>query len=199
MSRTLKRFVHAAVLVLLPLLAAGCGGGVRHYAVQDLGVTRPFRLAVLPLTNLASDEAATEALGFAIVQEILARGDYVVAPHELVNEQLAELRIRYADRMSADQVTELGHRLGVDGLLVGVLDTYEYRRQDGMDVPLVSLHLRLIGVAGDRVLWAADHQRAGTDHEFLLGYGLARSLAQLGQQTVREMIATMPPGSGGKR
>ena len=193
----MRRLPGMIIALTLLLGSAGCGSGVRYYRARDLVAHRPLRVAVLPLTNQSATEGAGDALRLAIGQEMLRRGDYRPVRDEQVNPLLAEMRIRYADRMSAEQAQELARRLGADALLVGVLETYEYREMDGEKVPLVSLHLRMIEPESGRVLWAADHHRAGNDHEFLLGLGLERSLARLGQKVVHEMVATLPQPGGG--
>ena len=184
--------------ILAGILLAGCGGGIRHYAVPRLEGPRPFPVAVLPVTDLSATEEAGDVVRFALEDELLRRGDYAPVPAPRVNAVLADLRIRYADRLSGEQVRELGRRLGAAALLVGMLERYEYREVEGEQVPVVSLHLRLIDTAEGRVLWAADGHRVGNDHEFLLGLGVERSLARLGQDVVRAMVATLP-SPGGER
>ncbi len=186
-------------VLLVLALVAGCGSGVRVYRAPALESAVGFNVAVLPFSNMSVDGLASDVIGFAIIQEMLNRDGYRLTSPSLVNEVMAMHRIRYAERMTTEQVRTLGQSLGVDGLLIGAVDIYEYRNEAGEEIATVSLHMRIIETTGGEVLWAADHHRAGNDGEFVLGFGLVDSLADLAQKVVREMIATLPDVSNDDR
>jgi TolB-like protein len=176
---------------LLAALTAGCGGTSRDFTATDFPPEGKFRIAVLPLTNLSGDPAAAEIVGNALTVEVLANGSFEVVHPALVNSSLAELRIRYADRMNSQQLEQLGKKLDVAGVLVGTVGAYEYRHLEGTDYPHVSIHARILRVPDGKILWAADHSRLGNDREFILGLGLVSSLTQLAQRVAQEMIDSL--------
>ncbi len=182
----------ALLIVAFMTLTAGCGHGVRVYTSPALKSMTEYKVAVLPFSNLSSEGLAGEVVDFAVLQELMNRDGYQLVSPSRVHDILAELRIRYAERMTTAQVQSLGRRLGADGLLVGAVDTYEYRNVSGEEVATVSLHLRMIETTEGDVVWAADHHRAGNDGETILGFGLVDSLADLAQKVIQEMINTLP-------
>jgi hypothetical protein len=178
------------LMALLPLLV-GCGAGVRHQAVNDFPGDRPYRVALLPLTNLTSDPGAAQSLGATLAVELLGIESFEVVDMVAVNSALSRNRIRYADRMNTEQFAALGRELKADGVLVGAVYTYEYRKVEDMDVPIVSMHARIIDVAQGQILWVAEQTRTGTDGEFILGIGLEKSLTRLGASVVHDIVGTL--------
>ena len=182
--------------VLLPLfgalvLLAGCGAGVRHHAVHDFPGDRPYRLALLPLTNLTTDPSAADVLSSALAVELLGVPEFAVVDVAAVNSVLSRHRIRYADRMNTEQFMVLGRELAVDGVLVGAVYAFEYRQEQEGPVPLVSMHARIIDVADGRILWVAEQTRTGTDGEFILGIGFEKSLTRLASRVAGEIVETL--------
>ncbi len=180
-------FLQLSLLVFL----TGCGSGVRHNTVHDFPGDRPYRLAVLPLTNLTTDPSAADVLGNAIAVELLNTSGFELVDAMVVNSALSRHRIRYADRMNKEQFTALGGELGVDGVLVGAVHAYEYRQEEDGPVPMVSLHTRIVDVAEGQIIWVAMQTRVGTDGEFLLGIGLEKSLPRLGSMVVHDIVETL--------
>src|SRR5262249_33630378 len=66
-------------------------------------------------------------------------------------------------------------------------------------IPHVSLALRLLQTPGGHVLWSAVHSRDGEDGEWLFGFGRVEDLDQLVEETVKEMLATLPRLGAGHR
>jgi len=186
----------AGLTAALLLLLTGCGPQIRFHTAPGFPDKDPFRLAILPLTNLSENESASEVMGNAMTVELLDRNVFTALDPTYVNTVLAKLRIRYADRMNRDQLTALARELDVDGVLVGTVNAYEYRFSDGVEYPLVSVHMRVLSLPAGEILWVADASRRGNDREFILGIGLIESLPRLGQELAREIFATLPDKVG---
>ncbi len=183
-------------LLLLGLLLAGCGPRPRAHASGTLYDGRVRRLALLPVTNLSPDPAAATVVDDALRLALAQRPAFALLPEQRVAEELAMLRIRYADRMSRRQVVELGKALQADVAFVCVIEDYGLQRIDEEDVPLVSIHARLIDLSDGRILWIGAHQRTGNDRESILGWGRVHSLPRLAQLTVTELLNTLPATGG---
>jgi hypothetical protein len=96
------------------------------------------------------------------------------------------------DRVPPDLVDRLGKALGVEGLVVGSLLTYEYRDASQEKVPQVSLSLRFMQCPGGRLIWSGVHSRDGDDSEWLFGFGRVHGLEQLAIDAIREVLADFP-------
>ncbi len=193
---TLLRLRRASLLIvglsLILQLPAGCGAPIRHYCSPNFPSHTPFRIAVLPLTNLSGNESAGEVMGNTLTMELMAQGAFTTLDPSLVNTVLSKLRIRYPDRMNRDQLSALSAELDVDGILVGTVNAFEYRASDGVEYPLVSVHTRIISLPAGEILWMADASRRGNDHEFILGIGLVELLPRLGQELALDIFDTLP-------
>ncbi len=173
-------------------LVLGCGPRIGHYSAPGFPHKVPFRIAVLPFTNLSENESAAEVLGNAFTVEMLSHGGFVPLDPSYINTVLSKHRIRYSDRMNRSQLTVLAEELKVDGVMIGTVNAYEYRNTDGVEYPLISVHTRILSLPEGEVLWMADASRRGNDREFILGIGLIESLPRLGQELAREIFATLP-------
>ncbi len=193
--RQLKQILLVAGFLVWTLSGTGCSPRVSHYSSPGFPDKTPFRIAILPLTNLSNDESASEVMGNALTVELLGRGGFSPLDPSYINSTLSNLRIRYADRMNRRQLSNLAAELkDVDGVLVGSVHAYEYRLSDGIEYPLISVHARILSLPDGEILWMADACRRGNDREFILGIGLVESLPQLGQDLSRAIFSTLPDG-----
>jgi hypothetical protein len=98
------------------------------------------------------------------------------------------------DRVPPDLIDRFGVELQADLLVVGSVLAYGYRPGESPAVPEVSLSLKILETPGGRCLWSGVHSREGTDREHVFGIGRVESLEQLAEQTVAELLATVPVG-----
>ncbi len=167
-----------------------------------------LRVAVLPLANYTSTRDGSDRVAPLIAAELTSKPGVVVADPGAVQEALDKEPWLLVDRVPPDLADRLAAELHVEGLVLGSLLNYDYRDASGDRVPQVSISLRLVQCPGERVIWSAVHSRDGDDSEWFFGFGRVRSLEQLADITVHEMLGKFPapqanlprtPGaSGGK-
>jgi len=186
-----SRLVTIVVTIVALGLISSCGSSVRHKSVREFDGAQPYKIALLPLTNLTTDPSAADVLGSALAVEMLSTPGFQIVDAVAVISALSRHRIRYADRMNSEQFAALGEELNVDGILVGAVHAYEYRQEEAGPVPVVSMHARIVDIAEGEILWVAEQTRVGTDGEFILGIGLEKSLTRLGAQVARDIVETL--------
>jgi hypothetical protein len=74
---------------------------------------------------------------------------------------------------------------------VGSIHEFGTRQQARREIPVVSLHLRLIDAESGKVVWAAEHALDGDARETVFGLGRVASVDQLAQTAVREALSSL--------
>jgi len=177
------------------LLLAGCAHGPRAYVGPPLA--GEWHVAILPLTNLTRDADASNRLAPMLAVELARRPHVHVVDAGKVDEALAREPWILLDRVPPDLVDAFGTSMGADALLVGSVMAFGYREDQGERIPQVSIALRLLQTPGSKVLWSAVHNRDGADGESVFGLGRQSDLEKLAEETVREVLSTLPGFPGG--
>lgn len=197
-GRVARGFLAGALAALL----AGCFQGVPHaYTVSGSDARKTLRVAVLPFHNDTQAPEASRVVTGAFIAGLVRAGGYKVEfPGNVLNFFVRE---RVIVREGADLKTMalMNERLGVDVVVMGQIEEYagseEIRRAT---VPVVRLSARMVDARSGRILFMGRHGRTGDDYRTVLDFGAVRSVAELSQRVVEEMIAKMPrPGPGEKR
>jgi hypothetical protein len=172
----------------LAVLLAGCSAHVPPPPPPvGLASTLP-RVALLPLENLSARPDASEHLSRAVVGVLGETGMcQPVAPGD-VEAAFTEFRIRDISGVTRDAMRQLGHRLDADWLMAGTILEYGSVRSPEGEVPSVGLTLRLYEAGTGRTAWTAMRVHTGEDRETLFGMGRVRSLDQLSEIVVRELL-----------
>ncbi len=186
--RTMLRPVAIAALAAGTMLLAGCAASVPAPPPVGLSSTLP-RLALLPLENLTARTEATDRVS-RVLNGVLGetRACQPVPPGD-VEQVFTELRFRDANGVTRDRVAEVAARLDARWLMAGTILEYGNLKTPEGDVPSVGLTLRLIDGRDGRTAWSAMRVRTGEDHEKIFGFGRVRSLDQLTERLVREILA----------
>ncbi|MBI5560784.1 MAG: hypothetical protein HY883_05870 [Deltaproteobacteria bacterium] len=114
-------------------------------------------MAVLPFNNLTADRFAGEKVRSAVMVDLLSRGVFDVVEQGEVSKVLS-LVLRAAgveEGMVVDLDREtlklLGERLGVQAIVLGSVDEYEGRREEG----IVAISVRMLDTSSGIILWQA--------------------------------------------
>jgi len=186
--RPRNAFAHGLAGTSLALMLAGCAAHVPP-PPPAVGVASTLpRVALLPLENLSASPDATEHLSRMVVGVLGETGAcQPVAPGD-VEAAFAEFRIRDISGVTRDAMRQLGARLDAEWLMAGtILECGSVRSPEG-EVPSVGLTLRLYEARTGRTAWTAMRVRTGEDRETLFGMGRVRSLDQLSEIVVRELL-----------
>jgi len=162
-------------------------GDERPFASVD-SITRPFRIAILPLANYSTDRDAVQRISLALLNECARIPGIEIVDPGAVDAALSKEPWMLLDRLPPDLADRIGAELKADGLLQGAL--LQYGARDGIDgrTPQVSMALRLTRCPGSRIVWSAVHGRDGADREWLFGFGRVNATEQLATEVVREAM-----------
>ncbi|HYG68417.1 MAG TPA: hypothetical protein VD838_12175, partial [Anaeromyxobacteraceae bacterium] len=169
-SSTNRRAARAAAMAFALLAACRHGGP----AGSADAARHPLRLAVFPVQNASGGAAPIRPLTEALEGALGATALQIVPRREL-DLVLANHRIRFTGGVDATMAKVLREELGVEAVLVPVLEAYA-----AAEPPKVAIAARLVATR-DRpvVLWADSVARAGDDAPGLLGLGRVTRSADL--------------------
>ncbi len=179
------------VLVILVSFVAGCasikGESARESSTYEkvLASGELKKIAVLPFYNISERRDAGKMVANNFVTEIFIDGRYrVEEPGNVIQFMLHE-NVSVVGEMGIDRIKILGRRLGVDGVLVGIVDAFD----DGArSSPRVSITARLVDSETGTIVWSASDNKSGDDYIIAFGVGKVRSANALAQKVVRHMI-----------
>ena len=189
----------AALLCLIPLLVAGCGGLQEVWEGPGAKIFRPQAIAVLPPMASQYDNARED------IQEVLsgslnkaAHIERVVSPENVTDifqgsKEAFDALVFYFSRLEMtgqserDSAVKLGKALNVDSFLVVRVNSWEYMRKEGDNVGRVGLSLRLVDATTGTTVWKARHEKSSS-------YMFYRpNLKDIAKELAAEMIQAMPP------
>jgi TolB-like protein len=168
------------------------GGGAAHvtqYRSPEL-FAKPRRLAILPLENVADEDASVARIVDALLRNRLAvhSGLAIVEPAELRAAIVAE-GVTTLWGASPEKLKKVGDRVGTTlflrgAVLRGLLDPEQ----------TVELHLYIVDVEARRVLWSALQDRSKAEFEKLLGLGNVDASVTVADRVVLELVESLYEG-----
>ena len=189
----------AALLCLIPLLVAGCGGLQEVWEGPGAKMFRPQAIAVLPPMASQYDNARED------IQEVLSASlnkgghiERVMSPENVTDifqasKEAFDALVFYFSRLEMtgqsdkDSAVKLGKALNVDSFLVVRVNSWEYMRKEGDNVGRVGLSLRLVDATTGTTVWKARHEKSSS-------YMFYRpNLKDIAKELATEMIQAMPP------
>jgi hypothetical protein len=95
---------------------------------------------------------------------------------------------KFSDRVVA---TEIGRRLGADGVFIGSVSEFRYRKDFDPEVeeeePVVGINLRLVNVHSSTVIWGGSHSRSSYE---VFTYE-KDPLTRVAIRAIKEMLGTL--------
>ena len=179
--------------VLIPLGLASCASPPAHFYAGAV-LPQGSRVAVLPLANYTQNREAPDRLLPAISVELHGVKGLAVVDAGEVEAALSVDPWLALDRIPPDVIDRFGEELRADLIVVGSVLAYGYRPGEVPPVPEVSLSLKFLETPGGRCVWSGTHSREGTDREHVFGIGRIQSVEQLAEETIAELLATVPVG-----
>lgn len=168
----------AAALAVAGLACAGGRGAVRGAPAVAPG----RRVAVLPVENVSGGAAPLERLRADVEGAVRRAGLEVVAGPE-VEAFLARHRLRHTGGVDREAARAARDELRVDAIVVTSVTQYAAGA-----IPKVSLHMRLVAVAGEpTIAWIDGAGRAGDESPGLFGLGVTTSV----DEVAREVFASL--------
>jgi TolB-like protein len=156
------------------------------------------RIAILPFDNLSDEINAGERVTHVFIASL--HKERVVQILELgeVERFLIRNRIRSTSQIDLGLLSALGRELGVDAVLLGIVDEYGYRIMSGELIPVVGITIRMLDTKTGKIMLAASYSRSGMDSETVFTLGRIRSVTQLTDKVSRETAEALADRFPGK-
>ncbi len=187
----------AALLALaLALSSWSCASGPRLYVNPDADMAFYKRVAVMPFSNMSTDNMAAPRVTRAFVTEMLMADRFqIVQPEDFVGALLRNGITPAGDgTWDLAKLRDYAAQAGVQGILRGAVTEYQMTRSEGGDVPQVAFDAELLDAATGTVVWRSSIARRGRGRLPIVGSG-SRSLARLTQEACEELVARLRKGA----
>ncbi len=144
------------------LLLQGCAAAdlPPSYLHPNFDISFYKRLAILPFRNLSRVQFASGRVRELVLSEFLL-ADFKVLEPGLADRAMARMGLDPTSGLTPDEVKKLGGELKVQGLILGTVEIYEEHRLGGVNVPEVSLELRMIDVESGITVWSVAATEGG--------------------------------------
>jgi len=171
------------------------GSGAQSFRAPELDLRTPHLVCVLPFANESkSPQAARVFAEVLAIRLAAAEGFEVVEPAHL---RAAALKAHVASfrGIGTEDLARLAASVGTSLFLRGTIYTYDDVTGRGIDTPAISVEMSLVDAQTGRVLWAAQHERKGSDYTGLLLLGALSNAVTLADHTATEMIEAQGAGA----
>lgn len=190
---TKTRMTISVLLFLVLLSLAGCASNKNLDSFRRQEVTLDYfkTVAVFPLENFSTDASAGARCREILLTEMMASGLFQVIEKGQVDSRLLAEALNPGTPIDAPMLRRLGQRLGVQGILMGSVDTAGESRIGNSTFPELSMSLRLIDTESGLVVWQASGR--GTGYSLwgrLFGVGF-KDQFQVTLELIRTLMATM--------
>jgi TolB-like protein len=149
-------------VALAALSAPGCSKKLTTFVhpTADFGLIE--RVAVLPLENLTTDDAAAEKVRQLLIIELLSSGAVDVVDVGEVARGIRAAGVGNAAAPGTEDAQKLGEELQVQALLAGSVQEFARGRGSGTVATNVSLVFRLLETDTGQVIWSSSISQTGT-------------------------------------
>ena len=187
-----KKFIF--LLVILEFISA-CSSATTPYAYVRKNHDQPGvkKVAIFSFHNNTMIAEASKIVTGAFVASLVKTKKFNVEFPGNIKSFLVSERIIVRTGVDLDTIRRMGRRLGVDAVIMGRIEEFVGMEEKKRGViPVVSISSRMVDVRTGKILWMAQHRRTGDDYIKVLDFGKVRSVGELTQKVVLEMIETMP-------
>lgn len=154
----------------------------------DLDPTTPHLICVLPLENNTSTPEASKIVGDILALRLSSVSGFEVVSPSRLREAARAAHLASLSNVSNAFLRKLAPHVGTTLFLRGTIYTYSDITGNSDADPAIQLDLTLVDVEAGRVLWAAQHERRGTDYEGLLLLGASSNAVLLADRVITELI-----------
>ena len=190
---TMIRMTTGVLLVLVLFSLTGCSAtrNLDSFVRQEISLDFYKTVAILPLENHSTDPYAAARCREIILTEVMAAGLFDVVEKGQVDSRLKAEAIDVGVPIDTALLRRLGQRLGVQGLLMGSVDTVGESRIGNSVYPELSMSLRLVDTESGLVVWQASGRGSGySTWGRFFGVGFKDSF-QVTLELTRTLLATM--------
>ena len=148
-----------------------------------------YRIAVMPFQNKSKIRDAGMMATYMFLVELYKSQRFEPIEYGNVRRYSVDLRIRSKGELDLQNTDALSNSLGVDGILVGTVESYS--EGEGNSPPEAAISARLIDAHKNRILWYDGHQYNGDDGVFMFDWGRIRSPENVAYEVISRLVKEM--------
>ncbi len=149
-----------------------------------------YKIAVMPFQNKSRYREAGAIVAQMFLSELFWSQRFEPVEYGEIKRLIVDFRVRYRGELDYKNIKALSESLGVDGILVGTVESYS----DGVETnspPDVSITARLLDARKNRILWYNHFSLNGDEKISILDFGKIRSVDKVAYKAVSGLVKTM--------
>lgn len=187
----MKKCIFWVIILLTVIISCGPKQMQQSFLREEVDISYIKRVAVLKLENNSQQNYAAERLRNIVMTEILTLGLFDVVDKALVDMVLTEEVVSEQGGYNKATLRRIAKKLGVQGLVVGSVDSYDIMREGSYTYPVVALTLRLVDGSTGEIIWQASGTESGYSTIGRL-FGLKpKDLTQISFELVESLLRSL--------
>lgn len=168
--------------------------GPEFFRAAELDPATPHRVCLLPFNNLSDAPEATRIVSEILAVRLAAESGFEVVEPAVLRSAALKARIGSFRWIATEHLVKLAVVVGTPLFLQGTIYRYDEGSRSQWGTPEFHVELTLVDVQRGRVLWAAQHDRRGTDYTGFLMRGTATTAVSLTDRVLGEIVETASRG-----
>ena len=163
------------------------GTNFTTYLRPEATLHKVKKIAVMPFDNFSKDKMAGEKIAGLLRLYLMEMGSFEVLEPGIVEAGLKKARIRATKGMSTisdADAKSLGEALGIQGIIVGLIETWD----EGKESPMITVRGSMIEAKSGKPIWICDYTTTGASSSVAFDVGKIESLDLLERMMVQTMI-----------
>ncbi|HDD43699.1 MAG TPA: hypothetical protein ENG63_02400 [Candidatus Desulfofervidus auxilii] len=164
-----------------------CSSPFSHHYVDYYELKGVKKVAVFPFSNLSTNPWAREIVTQIFIAELAKKDLFVIEDLGNIIDFMVEQRIKIGSSLDRARLLLLKRRYKIDAVIFGKILTFEEKG----GIPYLNFSVRMVSTEDAEVLWKASIEKSGEDYVRFLNISRVRTLPQLTQRVVDELIETI--------
>ena len=144
------------------------------------------KVAILPFENLSNRFLAIDDVMKVFYQNFKKK--FTLSSYEEVDEVILRLRLRHTGFLSSYEASEIGRRLRVEAIVLGMICIYQETPE-----PKIGLIIKIIGTGdGTPILWMKSAITGGSQGQTWFGRNSVTKTSKLLDGVVKDLIREIP-------
>ncbi|MBI4682024.1 MAG: hypothetical protein HY757_02855 [Nitrospirae bacterium] len=149
-----------------------------------------YKIAVMPFLNNSDRKNAGIIAMYMFIIELLKNQKFEPIEYGNIRDIIVSLRIRNKGELNFNNINALSEPLSANGILVGIVDSYE-NGLDNASAPRVAITARLLDGRTGKILWYNSHELSGEENIVILDWGRIRAVHKVAYDVVANLVKKM--------
>ena len=190
----MRKLLIFGYITVMAMMLVSCGSKTvsESFLREDVDFSFVQRIAVLPFQNNTQEQYAPERSRDVTITQVLSLGLFDVVEKDLVNSVLFDEAIDPGSPIDPLTLKRMGHRLNVQGFLLGTVDLAGMNKIGASSYPELALTLRLLEAESGMILWQASGNYSGESLASRLFGTKGDDTFQITVKLIRKLLKTAP-------